>query len=144
MEPPEAGQAGAEQAGAGQAGAGQAAAESLEPGPSEAEPAVPGGEPAVPGGERRGWVGRARRLAIDPAPLRQPDFRRLFIGQGVSFVGYQLTAVAVPVQVYSVSRSSFWVGMLGLIGLAPLVVFGLWGGAVADVVDRRKLLLTSS
>ncbi|MEN3356083.1 MAG: hypothetical protein V7637_65 [Mycobacteriales bacterium] len=85
-----------------------------------------------------------RRVAIDPAPLRQRDFRRLFIGQGVSFVGFQLTAVAVPVQVFSISRSSFWVGMLGLFGLAPLVIFGLWGGAVADAVDRRKLLLTAS
>jgi MFS family permease len=83
-------------------------------------------------------------VAIDPAPLRQRDFRRLFIGQGVSFVGFQLTAVAVPVQVFSISRSSFWVGMLGLFGLAPLVIFGLWGGAVADAVDRRKLLLTAS
>jgi MFS family permease len=83
-------------------------------------------------------------VAIDLEPLRHTDFRRLFIGQGVSFVGYQLTAVAVPVQVYGISRSSFWVGMLGLVGLLPLIVFGLWGGAVADVVDRRVLLLASS
>jgi MFS family permease len=88
--------------------------------------------------------GRLRRIAIDTAPLRQRDFRRLFVGQGVSFVGYQLTAVAVPVQVYEISRSSFWVGMIGLVALVPLVVFGLWGGAFADVVDRRLLLLVSS
>jgi MFS family permease len=62
----------------------------------------------------------------------------------VSFVGYWMTAVAVPVQVYEISRSSFWVGMLGLVGLVPLIVFGLWGGAVADAVDRRRLLLVSS
>jgi MFS family permease len=89
-------------------------------------------------------IGRLRRLAIDTTPLRQPDFRRLFLGQGVSFVGFQVTAVAVPVQVYAISRSSFWVGVLGLVGLVPLVVFGLWGGAVADAVDRRWLLLVSS
>jgi MFS family permease len=83
-------------------------------------------------------------VAIDLEPLRHAEFRRLFVGQGVSFVGYQLTAVAVPVQVYSISRSSFWVGMLGLAGLVPLIVFGLWGGAVADAVDRRVLLLVSS
>jgi MFS family permease len=88
--------------------------------------------------------GRLSRIAIDTAPLRDPAFRRLFVGQGVSFVGYQVTAVAVPVQVYDISRSSFWVGVLGLVGLVPLVVFGLWGGAVADAVDRRKLLLASS
>jgi MFS family permease len=95
----------------------------------------------VPG---RGWFARLRRVAIDVEPLRHADFRRLFVGQGVSFVGYQLTAVAVPVQVFTISRSSFWVGMLGLVGLVPLIVFGLWGGAVADVVDRRVLLLISS
>jgi MFS family permease len=52
--------------------------------------------------------------------------------------------VAVPVQVYELTGSSFWVGMLGLVGLVPLVMFGLWGGAVADAVDRRRLLLGSS
>jgi len=87
---------------------------------------------------------RLRRVAIDVAPLRHRDFRRLFVGQGVSFVGYQLTAVAVAVQVYEISRSSFWVGMIGLVALVPLIVFGLWGGAVADAVDRRLLLLAAS
>ena len=88
--------------------------------------------------------GRLRGLAIDTGPLRHRDYRRLFIGQGVSFVGFQVTAVAVPVQVYAITRSSFWVGILGLVGLLPLIVFGLWGGAVADAVDRRMLLLVSA
>ena len=88
--------------------------------------------------------GRLRRIAIDTTPLRVAPYRRLFIGQAVSFVGFQVTAVAVPVQVYDISRSSFWVGILGLVGLLPLIVFGLWGGAVADAVDRRKLLLISA
>jgi MFS family permease len=87
---------------------------------------------------------RLRGFAIDTGPLRHRDYRRLFIGQGVSFVGFQVTAVAVPVQVYVITRSSFWVGLLGLVGLLPLIVFGLWGGAVADAVDRRKLLLVSA
>jgi len=87
---------------------------------------------------------RLRRVAIDTEPLWHRDFRRLFVGQGVSYVGYWLTAVAVPVQVYEITGSSFWVGMLGLVALGPLVVFGLWGGAVADAVDRRMLLLVSS
>ena len=89
-------------------------------------------------------IARLRRLAIDTTPLRHPAYRRLFVGNGVSFVGFQITAVAVPVQVYDISRSSFWVGMVGLVGLVPLIVFGLWGGAVADAVDRRLLLLASS
>ena len=89
-------------------------------------------------------LGRLRRAAIDVEPLRHHDFRRLWLGNSLGFIGFQLTAVAVPVQVYELTGSSFWVGMLGLVGLAPLVMFGLWGGAVADAVDRRLLLLGSS
>jgi len=84
---------------------------------------------------------RLRRAAIDVEPLRHAAFRRLWLGNSLGFVGFQLTAVAVPVQVYELTGSSFWVGMLGLV---PLVLFGLWGGAVADAVDRRLLLLGSS
>jgi MFS family permease len=87
---------------------------------------------------------RLRRAAIDVEPLRHPAFRRLWLGNSLGFVGFQLTAVAVPVQVFELTGSSFWVGMLGLVGLVPLVMFGLWGGAVADAVDRRLLLLGSS
>jgi MFS family permease len=87
---------------------------------------------------------RLRRAAIDVEPLRHPAFRRLWLGNSLGFIGFQLTAVAVPVQVFELSGSSFWVGMLGLAGLVPLVMFGLWGGAVADAVDRRLLLLGSS
>ncbi|MBB4773007.1 MFS transporter [Actinomadura livida] len=83
-------------------------------------------------------------MAIDTRPLATPAFRRLWLGQGVSFVGFQVTAVAVPVQVYDMTRSSLWVGVLGFVNLVPLIVFGLWGGAVADHMDRRKLLFISS
>ena len=87
---------------------------------------------------------RLRGLAIDTRPLGHPAYRRLWLGQGVSFVGFQVTAVAVPVQVYDMTRSSFWVGALGVVNLVPLIVFGLWGGAVADHMDRRRLLFVSS
>ncbi|MEU7883872.1 MFS transporter [Microbispora bryophytorum] len=73
-----------------------------------------------------------------------PAYRRLLVGQGVSFVGFQLTSVAVSGQVYNLTGSSLWVGMLGPVSLVPLVVFGLWGGAVADAMDRRRLLLAGS
>ena len=85
-----------------------------------------------------------RRVAADTRPLRHPAFRRLFVGQSVSMVGFQLTAVAVAVQMYDVTRSSLWVGLLGLAVLVPLVVFGLYGGSVSDAVDRRRLLVASS
>jgi MFS family permease len=84
------------------------------------------------------------RWAIDVRPLRVVPYRRLWLGTSVSGFGYQLTAVAVPVEMYALTRDSFWVGMLGVAGLVPLVIFGLWGGAAADAVDRRRLLLASS
>ena len=88
--------------------------------------------------------GVLRELALDTRPMRYVDFRRLWMGQGVSFVGFQITSVAVPLQVYELTKSSLWVGLLGVASLFPLVVFGLWGGAVADAIDRRVLLLISS
>lgn len=83
-------------------------------------------------------------MLVDTRPLQNASYRRLFLGQSVSFIGYQLTAVAVPVQMYTITGSSFWVGMLGFAALVPLILFGLWGGAVADAIDRRTLLLISS
>jgi MFS family permease len=68
----------------------------------------------------------------------------MWLGNAVSFFGYQFTAVAVPVQMFALTRSSAWVGLLGVAALVPLLVFGLWGGAAADVLDRRRLLLAGS
>lgn len=87
---------------------------------------------------------RLRRAALDTRPLSFAPYRRLLVGQGVSFIGFQLTAVAVSGQVYAISGSSLWVGMLGPVSLVPLVVFGLWGGAFADAIERRRLLLIGS
>jgi len=81
-------------------------------------------------------------MLIDLAPLRRNrDFRALYIGQFVSFVGSMVTYVAIPYQVYELTQSSFAVGMLGTVQLVPLLLFGLFGGATADALDRRKLLL---
>jgi MFS family permease len=85
-----------------------------------------------------------RRHAIDISPLRHGAYRRLFMGNAVSSIGIQFTAVAVPVQMYRLTHSSTWVGLLGFASLVPLVAVALFGGAVADVIDRRKLLLASS
>ncbi len=85
-----------------------------------------------------------RRAAIDVTPLRHVHFRRIFVGNAVATIGFQLTAVAVPVQVYGIRRSSFDVGLIGAVALIPLIVFGLWGGAIADAMERRALLVVSS
>jgi MFS family permease len=52
-----------------------------------------------------------------------------------------LTSVAVPYQVFELTHSSLWVGLLGTAQLVPLLLFGLWGGAYADAMDRRRQLL---
>ncbi|QDO37764.1 MFS transporter [Streptomyces sp. RLB3-17] len=92
------------------------------------------------GADRTGW----RRWAMDTRPLRRPAYRRLWSSTIVTAVGSQLTAVAVPKQIYDITGSSAWVGYASLAGLLPLVVFALWGGAVADSMDRRKLLLITN
>ncbi len=90
--------------------------------------------------DRSGW----RRWTMDTRPLRRPAYRRLWSSTIVTSVGSQLTAVAVPKQIYDITGSSAWVGYASLAGLLPLVVFALWGGAVADSMDRRKLLLITN
>jgi MFS family permease len=88
---------------------------------------------------------RLRRVALDVTPLQvSPGFRRLLIGDAVSVIGTQVTAVAVPIQVYEQTRSAAAVGLVGLAGLVPLIVFGLYGGAIADAVDRRRLVVLTT
>ena len=83
-------------------------------------------------------------LFADITPLRTPDFRRLWLAGIVTVIGGNLTVFAVPVQVYALTRSSAYVGLAGLFALVPLVVFGLLGGAWADAMDRRTLLIITS
>lgn len=85
-----------------------------------------------------------RRLLADTRPLANPHFRRLWQANIVTVIGAQLTVVAVPAQIYVLTGSSAYVGLTGVFGLVPLVVFGLWGGALADVFDRRTLLLITT
>ena len=91
-----------------------------------------------------GLPGRLRSVLADTSPLQTPAYRRLWLAGIVTVVGAQLTVVAVPLQVYALTRSSAYVGLTGVFALVPLVVFGLWGGALADAVDRRTLLLVST
>jgi MFS family permease len=81
-----------------------------------------------------------RALLADTTPLENPPFRRLWSANIVTVIGAQLTVVAVPAQIYEMTQSSAYVGLTGVFGLVPLIVFGLWGGALADVLDRRSIL----
>jgi len=83
-------------------------------------------------------------MLLDLTPLRKyRDFRLLFLGQVISFLGSMITYVAVPYQVYELTQSNMMVGLLGTVQLVPVLIFGLIGGSVADAMDRRKLLLVS-
>jgi MFS family permease len=86
---------------------------------------------------RGGW-------ALDTTPLRDPRFRRLFWGVAATMLGQQMTLVAVPYQVFVLTGSSLLVGVTSIVGLVPLIVFGLLGGAIADAMDRRRLMLITS
>ena len=88
--------------------------------------------------------GMIRRLAIDLGPLRRyPAFRRLFIGQTISTFGSEIAAVAAPFQLYQLTHSTLQVGLLSLCELFPLLTLTIVGGAIADAVDRRRLLLVT-
>ena len=85
-----------------------------------------------------------RFATVDITPLRRyRDFRLLFIGRLVSGFGNMITFVAVPYQVYELSRSTLLVGSLGLVELAALIAFAMVGGAMADAADRRTMVLLS-
>ncbi len=96
----------------------------------------------------RGLSARLRRLfgalSIDLTPLRaSPDYRLLFIGQFVSAFGSALSYVVLPWEMYRLTHSTLQVGLLGLAEFFPMLVLSLAGGALADAVDRRKLILVA-
>jgi MFS family permease len=85
----------------------------------------------------------ASRILLDLTPLRRSrDYRALITGLGMSTLGTQLTTVAVPFQVYAVTRSSLMVGLVSLTQVIPLIIGSLLGGSLVDAMDRRKLLIT--
>ena len=111
--------------------------------PSDIPGEAPAEEQAEQGGRpRRG--GRLRRLAVDTRPLHHAPYRRLWTSSVITAMGSQMTAVAVPFQIYQLTKSSGWVGIASFCGLLPLIVFGLWGGAVADTMNRRTLMLLTN
>ncbi|GAB6903569.1 MFS transporter [Kineosporia succinea] len=88
---------------------------------------------------------RGLGLLADITPLRlSRPYRRMWLGTLLSSIGSQLTTVAVGLQVYDLTGSTFSVGLVGLFSLGPLIVFGLYGGALVDRFDRRRVIITSS
>jgi MFS family permease len=87
---------------------------------------------------------RLGRLSVDLTPWRgSRDFRILLVSGTVFFLGGMVGYVALPFQLYQLTGSNFAVGAMGLVTIAPLVVFGLYGGALADHLDRRKTLIAT-
>ncbi|MGA4508528.1 MFS transporter [Propionibacteriaceae bacterium G1746] len=87
---------------------------------------------------------RLRSILADTRPLSHPDFRRLWTAYIITTIGAQLTVVSVPAQLWSITENSGVVGLTGIFGLVPLIIFGLWGGAIADAFDRRTVLMVST
>lgn len=85
-----------------------------------------------------------RSLLADTRPLRSAAFKRMWLAYIVTVIGAQFTVVAVPAQIYADTHSSGYVGLTGICALVPLIVFGLWGGALADHFDRRRLLIVTT
>jgi MFS family permease len=82
------------------------------------------------------------RILVDTTPLRESrDFRLVFVGQLISMLGTQLTVVAIPFQVYSMTHSSLQVGAISLAQLFPFIAGALYAGPIGDTLDRRKMML---
>jgi MFS family permease len=81
----------------------------------------------------------------DLTPLRvSVPYRRMWLGASLSAVGTQVTTVAVGLQIYDLTRSTFKVGLVGLFALVPLIALGLYGGSIIDAYDRRRVIITTS
>jgi len=99
-------------------------------------------EPSPDAHSKRRWWQQLLGARIDLTPLRTSrDFRTLFVGGTVFNLGAMFGYVAVPYQLYALTSSNLAVGAMGMVQLIPLLFFGLYGGALADHVDRRKMLI---
>jgi MFS family permease len=89
-------------------------------------------------------VAKLRSLLVDLEPVRlDRDFRIIWLGQLISGLGRQVTVVALPFELWQLTHSSLSIGLLALVQLVPILIFSLGGGAVADAVDRRRLLIAT-
>lgn len=87
---------------------------------------------------------RGPGLFADLTPLgASAPYRRMWLGMSLSGIGTNLTTVAVGLQVYDLTRSTFSVGLVGLFALGPLLVLGLYGGSIVDAHDRRRVAVVA-
>lgn len=86
-----------------------------------------------------------RSFFVDLSPLKaSPAFARMWIGSAVSGIGAQLTLVAVGLEIYDITHSTFAVALVGVISLLPMIVAGLYGGMLADAFDRRIVAILAA
>lgn len=82
-----------------------------------------------------------KNFTVDITPLKiSRDYRLLFFGQLISFFGTMMTFVVVPVQMFELTQSNLYVGLLGVAEFVPMFLLAFLGGAMADAIDRRKML----
>ena len=85
-----------------------------------------------------------KRIRIDISALRASrDFRLVFSAGVISNIGSMMTYVAMPFQIKELTNSYLWVGAVGFVETVPLIIFGLYGGVLADAFDRKKMILIS-
>lgn len=83
-----------------------------------------------------------KKFALDISPLRKyRELRLLFTSGMITRLGSAMTMVALPFQIKILTNSYVAVGLMGLVQLVPLIVFGLYGGVLADAIDRKKMIL---
>src|SRR3954462_9798060 len=86
----------------------------------------------------------ARRIAVDLSVLRDSrNLRLLILGEVFSSLGAQAALVAIPYQIYTLTHSAALVGLLGIVELIPIVISSLLAGAIADRIERRRLMFTA-
>lgn len=82
-------------------------------------------------------------MLIDLSPLKNRNFRNLFLGQTIASFGSQMTQITIPLQVYALTKSTFYTGLISAVELVFLIGAALLGGFFADTKEKRQLLLVS-
>lgn len=83
-------------------------------------------------------------MFINISPLKKSkDFKLLYIGQSISLIGNMISYILVPFQIYQITKSNLLVGSVSLVQLFSVIVFGILGGAYADCLNRKKLMIIS-